>query len=143
MNIEDVQEEQSKEAGQESDQKEDEEESDEEEGEDESREDTEESDASDSHSDLESNTESEEEHEKPKSEQHQTPGRKLPSDDQRAQKAAGAELPYVFAGRTQLFSLFCFQGWDSVLSLVGFACFPNNGPQDALVSPPPWGCYCE
>ncbi|ERE89774.1 nucleolar protein 14 [Cricetulus griseus] len=98
MNIENVQEEQSKEAGgQESDQKEDEDESDEEEGEDESREDTEESDGSDSHSDLESNTESEEENEKPKKEQHQTPWGKLPSDDQKVQKAAGAELPYVFA----------------------------------------------
>lgn len=107
MNIENVQEEQSKEAGgQESDQKEDEDESDEEEGEDESREDTEESDGSDSHSDLESNTESEEENEKPKKEQHQTPWGKLPSDDQKVQKAAGAELPYVFAGRhTVVFSV--------------------------------------
>lgn len=93
MNIENVQEQQSKEAGgQESDQKEDEEE-----GEDESREDTEESDGSDSHSDLESNTESEEENEKPKKEQHQTPGGQLPSNGQKAPKAAGAELPYVFA----------------------------------------------
>ncbi|KAK7806167.1 hypothetical protein U0070_021113 [Myodes glareolus] len=97
MNIEDVQEEQSKEAGdQENDQKEDEDESDDE-GEDGSREDTEESDGSDSHSDLESNIESEEENEKPKKEQHPTPGEKLPSDDQKAQRAAGTELPYVFA----------------------------------------------
>ncbi|CAO2640222.1 Nucleolar protein 14 [Lemmus lemmus] len=90
MNIEDVQEaKQSKEA-------EDEDESDEE-GEDGSRQDTEESDGSDSHSDLESNIESEEENEKPKKEQHQTPGGKLPSDGQKAQRAAGTELPYVFA----------------------------------------------
>ncbi|CAO2640223.1 Nucleolar protein 14 [Lemmus lemmus] len=86
MNIEDVQ----------NDQKEDEDESDEE-GEDGSRQDTEESDGSDSHSDLESNIESEEENEKPKKEQHQTPGGKLPSDGQKAQRAAGTELPYVFA----------------------------------------------
>ncbi|XP_051056367.1 nucleolar protein 14 isoform X2 [Phodopus roborovskii] len=98
MDIENVQEEQSKGAGgQESDQKEDEDESDEEEGEDVSIEDTEGSDGSDSHSDLESNTESEEENEKPKEERHQTPGGNLPSDDEKAQRAAGSELPYVFA----------------------------------------------
>ncbi|XP_021499370.1 nucleolar protein 14 [Meriones unguiculatus] len=98
MNIEDVQEEQSKEASdQESDQKEGEDESDEEESENESREDPEESDGPDSHTDLESNIESEEENERPKKEQHQTSGGKLPNDHQKAQKAAGAELPYIFA----------------------------------------------
>lgn len=122
MNIEDVQEEQSKEAGdQENDQKEDEDESDDE-GEDGSREDTEESDGSDSHSDLESNIESEEENEKPKKEQHPTPGEKLPSDDQKAQRAAGTELPYVFAGRhTVVFSvLFVGLGFNPHLCWVFF-----------------------
>lgn len=95
MNIEDVQEEQSKEAdGQENDQKEGEDDSEEE---DESHEDSEESEDPDSHSDLESNIESEEENETPKKEQRQTPGGKLPKDDQKAQKAVAAELPYVFA----------------------------------------------
>lgn len=124
MNIEDVQEEQSKEAGdQENDQKEDEDESDEEEGEDGSREDTEESNGSDSHSDLESNIESEEENEKPKKEQHPTPGEKLPRDDQKAQKAAGIELPYVFAGRhTVVFSvLFVGLGFHPHLCWVFFS----------------------
>lgn len=123
MNIEDVQEEQSKEAGdQENDQKEDEDESDDE-GEDGSREDTEESDGSDSHSDLESNIESEEENEKPKKEQHPTPGEKLPSDDQKAQRAAGTELPYVFAGRhTVVFSvLFVGLGFNPHLCWVFFS----------------------
>lgn len=123
MNIEDVQEEQSKEAGdQENDQKEDEDESDDE-GEDGSREDTEESDGSDSHSDLESNIESEEENEKPKKEQHPTPGEKLPSDDQKAQRAAGTELPYVFAGRhTVVFSvLFVALGFNPHLCWVFFS----------------------
>lgn len=123
MNIEDVQEEQSKEAGdQENDQKEDEDESDDE-GEDGSREDTQESDGSDSHSDLESNIESEEENEKPKKEQHPTPGEKLPSDDQKAQRAAGTELPYVFAGRhTVVFSvLFVGLGFNPHLCWVFFS----------------------
>lgn len=123
MNIEDVQEEQSKEAGdQENDQKEDEDESDDE-GEDGSREDTEESDGSDSHSDLESNIESKEENEKPKKEQHPTPGEKLPSDDQKAQRAAGTELPYVFAGRhTVVFSvLFVGLGFNPHLCWVFFS----------------------
>lgn len=123
MNIEDVQEEQSKEAGdQENDQKEDEDESDDE-GEDGSREDTEESDGSDSHSNLESNIESEEENEKPKKEQHPTPGEKLPSDDQKAQRAAGTELPYVFAGRhTVVFSvLFVGLGFNPHLCWVFFS----------------------
>lgn len=91
MNIEDVQEEQSKEAdGQESEQ---------EEGEDEeSHEDPEESEDADSHSDLESNAESEEENETPQTEPRQTPAGSLPGDDRKAPEAAGAELPYVFAG---------------------------------------------
>lgn len=118
MNIEDVQEEQSKEAdGQENDQKEGEDDSEEE---DESHEDSEESEDPDSHSDLESNIESEEENETPKKEQRQTPGGKLPKDDQKAQKAVAAELPYVFAGK----QFFLFSGWDSIPRLVGFLfCF--------------------
>lgn len=123
MNIEDVQEEQSKEAGgQENDQKEGDDS--EEEGEDdESHEDPAESDDPDGHSDLESDTESEEESETPKTEHRQTPGEKLSGGDQEAQKATGTELPYVFAGK----QFFLFSVWDSVPGLVGFCCFLNNG----------------
>lgn len=97
MNIEDAQEEQSKGAdGQENDPKEEEDES-EEEGEDgESCEDPDESDGPDSHSDLESSAETEEEDETPEKEQRQIPGGKSPKEAQKAQKAAAAELPYVF-----------------------------------------------
>lgn len=124
MNIEDAQEEQSKGAdGQENDQKEEEDES-EEEGEDgESCEDPDESDGPDSHSDLESSAETEEEDETPKKEQRQTPGGKSPKEAQKAQKAAAAELPYVFAGEHS----FLFPGWDLVPSLAGLCCFLNSG----------------
>ncbi|GAB1289569.1 Nucleolar protein 14 [Apodemus speciosus] len=98
MNIEDVQEEQSKEAvSQESEQEEGEDGSEGEGEDEESHEDPEESEDADSHSDLESNSESEEENETRKTEQRQTPVGRLPRDDQKAPQAAGAELPYVFA----------------------------------------------
>ncbi|XP_037685226.1 nucleolar protein 14 [Choloepus didactylus] len=51
----------------------------------------------DGHSDLESDVESEEENEGPEKKQPQAPGKRLPSDDQKAGRAARAELPYVFA----------------------------------------------
>lgn len=118
MNIEDVQEGQSNEAdGQENDQKEGEDESEEEREDDESHEDPEDSEDPDSHSDLESNTESDEENDTPKKEQCQTPGGKLPRDNQKAQKA-GAELPYIFAGKQLVgFSVFRL---GFIPSLVGF-----------------------
>ncbi|XP_058402598.1 nucleolar protein 14 [Diceros bicornis minor] len=85
-----VEEEQSREA---SDDKSEEEE----EGEDSSEEDPEESDGPDSHSDLESDVESEEDSERPKKEQHQTSGKRLTRDGQKAREAASTELPYMFA----------------------------------------------
>lgn len=68
------------------------------EDEDESEEDAEDSGGSDSHSDLDCEVDSEEESAGPEREQRRRPRERSTGGRQEAQEAAGAELPYTFAG---------------------------------------------
>lgn len=70
----------------------------EDESEDESEEDAEDSGGSDSHSDPDCDVESEEESVGPEQEQRRAPGERPEGHHQEAREAAGAELPYTFAG---------------------------------------------